>query len=134
MGIFSCGQFFPRRNSLDFSVADLGIGICRNVKENAGLDLAPEKAIIWATKGSNTTKRGQIPGGLGLKLLSEFIDLNGGRIQIVSDAGYWKRERREVSTARLNQPFPGTVVSVEINTADKQSYALASELSETEVF
>jgi len=134
MGIFSCGQFFPRRNSLDFSVADLGIGICRNVKENAGLDLAPEKAIIWATKGSNTTKRGQIPGGLGLKLLSEFIDLNGGRIQIVSDTGYWKRERREVSTARLSQPFPGTVVSVEINTADKQSYALASELSQTEVF
>ena len=133
-GIFSCGQFFPKRDRLDFSVADLGIGICRNVNENTGLDLSPEEAIIWATGGNNTTKRGQIPGGLGLKLLAEFIDLNGGRIQIVSDAGYWKREKREVSTARLSQPFPGTVVSVEINTADKQSYALAPELSESDVF
>ena len=63
---------------VSFSIADLGIGIRRNVKENTRLGLAPEDAIIWATKGRNTTKRGQI-----LKLLSEFIDLNGGRIQIV---------------------------------------------------
>jgi hypothetical protein len=130
-GIFSCGQFFPRRDRLDFSVAD---GIRRNVNENTGLDLSPEEAIIWATAEYNTTKRGQIPGGLGLKLLAEFIDLNGGRIQIVSDGGYWKREKSAISTARLSQPFPGTVVSVEINTADKQSYALASEFSEADVF
>ncbi len=134
LGIFSCGQFFPKRNRLDFSVTDLGIGIRRNVNENAGLDLTPEDAIMWATEGCNTTKRGQIPGGLGLKLLSEFIDLNGGRIQIVSDAGYWKREKGKTSTARLSESFPGTVVSVEINTADTQSYILSSELSETEIF
>ena len=35
LGIFSCGQFFPKRHCLDFSAADLGIGIRRNVKENA---------------------------------------------------------------------------------------------------
>lgn len=133
-GIFSCGQFFPARHQLDFSVVDLGIGIRRNVRENTGLDLAPEAAITWATEGRNTTKRGQIPGGLGLKLLGEFIDLNGGRIQIVSEAGYWLRENRQTVTARLSQPFPGTVVSVEINTADTQSYALSSELSETDIF
>ncbi len=133
-GIFSCGQFYPARNQLDFSVTDLGIGIRQNVKENTGLDLVPEAAIAWATEGRNTTKRGQIPGGLGLKLLGEFIDLNGGRIQIVSDAGYWRREKGKTFTARLSQPFPGTVVSVEINTADTQSYALSSELSETDIF
>lgn len=133
-GIFSCGQFFPARNQLDFSVADLGIGIRQNVKENTGLDLAPETAIAWATEGRNTTKRGQIPGGLGLKLLGEFIDLNGGRIQIVSEGGYWRRENGKTVTARLSQPFPGTVVSVEINTADTQSYALSSELSENDIF
>ncbi|MDP3027910.1 MAG: ATP-binding protein [Deltaproteobacteria bacterium] len=133
-GIFSCGQFFPARHQLDFSVTDLGIGIRQNVKENTGLDFAPEEAIAWATKGRNTTKRGQIPGGLGLKLLGEFIDLNGGRIQIVSDAGYWRREKCETVTVGLSQPFPGTVVSLEINTADTQSYALSSELSEENIF
>lgn len=133
-GIFSCGQSFPKRHQLDFSVADLGVGICRNIKDSIGLDLLPEDAIAWATEGSNTTKRGQIPGGLGLKLLKEFIDLNGGRIQIVSDAGYWRREKGKTFTARLSQPFPGTVVSVEINTADTQSYVLSSELSEADIF
>lgn len=134
LGIFGCGQFFPNKDRLDFSVADLGIGIRQNVKENAGLDLAPEQAIVWATEERNTTKRGQIPGGLGLKLLIEFIDLNGGRIQIVSDSGYWRRENRTTVPARLSQCFPGTVVSVEINTADKQSYALPSELTEADIF
>lgn len=134
LGIFSCGQFFPKRNQLDFSVTDLGIGIRKNVKENTGLNLSPQHAINWATEGRNTTKRGQIPGGLGLKLLVEFIDLNRGRIQIVSDAGYWLREGGETFTAQLSQPFPGTVVSLEINTADTKSYALSSELSEADIF
>jgi hypothetical protein len=134
MGIFSCGQYYPKRNRLDFSVSDLGIGIRQNVKDNTGLDLTPEGAIKWATEGRNTTKRGQIPGGLGLKLLCGFIDLNGGRIQIVSDAGYWHRENQRTTTARLNKPFPGTVVSVEINTADTQSYVLHSELTAADIF
>lgn len=133
-GIFSCGQFFPKRNRLDFSVTDLGIGIRQNVQDNTGLNLAPEVAIAWATEDRNTTKRGQIPGGLGLKLLGEFIDLNGGCIQIVSDAGYWRRKGGHTVIARLSHPFPGTVVSVEINTTDAKSYILASELSAADIF
>jgi hypothetical protein len=133
-GIFSCGQFFPNRNQLDFSVADLGIGIRRNVNENMGLDLSAEDAITWATEDRNTTKRGPIPGGLGLKLLREFVDLNGGSIQIISNAGYWRRSEGQTFTAPLRSPFPGTVVSIEINTADTQSYVLASELTEADIF
>ncbi len=134
LGIFSCGQFFPKRNRLDFSVADLGIGIRRNVWEHTGLDLLADQAIVWATSEKNTTKRGPIPGGLGLKLLREFITLNEGRLQIVSDAGYWTLEKGAVQTALLSAPFPGTVVNVEINTADRRSYALASEVKETDIF
>jgi hypothetical protein len=134
LGIFSCGQFFPKRNRLDFSVADLGIGIRQNVLDHAGLDLLADQAIVWATSERNTTKRGPIPGGLGLKLLCEFITLNKGRIQIVSDAGYWSLEEGKVQTALLSAPFPGTVVNVEINTADRRSYALTSEVKETDIF
>ncbi len=134
LGIFSCGQFFPGRHRLDFSVADLGISIRRNVKEHTGLDLSAHEAIEWATQAPNTTKRGRIPGGLGLKLLSEFINLNGGCLQIVSDRGYWKLEKGHTRTERLSEPFPGTVVNVEINTADTRSYKLSSELKETDIF
>lgn len=134
LGIFSCGQFFPNRNRLDFSVADLGIGIRRNVLDHAGLNLPPDQAIVWATSERNTTKRGPIPGGLGLKLLREFITLNEGRLQIVSDSGYWSLEKGTAQTALLSAPFPGTVVNVEINTADRRSYALTSEVKETDIF
>jgi len=134
LGIFSCGQFFPMRKRLDFAVADLGIGIRENVKENVGLDLAADAAIDWATRDRNTTKRGSIPGGLGLKLLREFIKLNNGRIQIVSDSGYWVFSNGSVERSRLPYTFPGTVVSIEINTSDTQSYVLSSEISESEIF
>lgn len=127
LGIFSCGQFFPAKEQLDFTVVDLGIGIRRNIKRCIGLDFSSEKAIIWATEGNTTTRGGNVPGGLGLKLLGEFIDLNQGCIKIVSDAGYWQRESGEVFTVPLNYRFPGTVVSVEINTADTFAYRLVSD-------
>lgn len=134
LGIFSCGQYFPRRDKLDFSVADLGVGIRKNVKDNLGLDLSAEDAIDWATQGTNTTKRGRIPGGLGLKLLTEFIRLNGGRMQIVSDGGHWCLEQGGTRKTSLKGAFPGTVVNIEINTADVRSYFLKSELSESDIF
>jgi hypothetical protein len=134
MGIFACGQFYPHRRRLNFCVADLGIGIHQNVVETTGLDLDAAEAIMWATDGRNTTRRGSIPGGLGLKLLVQFIDLNGGLVQIVSDRGYWRRERRETYTAQLHHAYPGTVVCIEINTADKQSYVLSSEQTESDIF
>jgi len=134
LGIFSCGQYFPKRDRLDFAVADLGIGIRQNVLRNAGLNLRSDQAISWATEERNTTKKGRIPGGLGLKLLREFITLNRGRIQIVSDSGYWALEDGEVVTTELKHRFPGTVVSIEIDTADKRSYKLSSEISEKDIF
>lgn len=137
LGIFSCGQFFPTKNLLYFTVADLGVGIRENIKEHLKLELSPEDAIIWAAQEYNTTKlpsSPDMPGGLGLTLLCDFIDLNGGCIQIVSDAGYWQRKNSKIKTERLNYVFPGTVVSVEINTADNHFYGLSSELNSKDIF
>ena len=69
---------------------------------------------------------GPIPGGLGLKLLREFVRLNEGRIQIVSDRGYWECDTNGENAVRMEQSFPGTVV-LEINTADTKSSYLKSE-------
>lgn len=134
LGVFSCGQFFPNKHRLDFTVADLGVGIHKNVCEHIRTELSPEEAIDWATQEHNTTKRSNIPGGLGLNLLREFIDLNQGCIRIVSDGGYWCRENKRTYTTRLRHSIPGTVVNVEINTADKHSYALASEVTAEDIF
>lgn len=134
MGIFSCGQFFPKRQKLVFTVADLGVGIRRNVEEATRVTMGPAAAISWATEGTNTTKKGRIPGGLGLKLLREFVALNEGFLRIVSDAGYWMLSKGKVQTAHFDKPFPGTVVNIEINTSDKNSYVLKSEVSESDIF
>ncbi len=128
MGIFVCGQYFHRQRRLDFTITDLGIGIRQNLLDKIGLKLPAKQAIDWAMEGTNTTKRGRIPGGLGLKLLREFIRLNHGKLQIVSDTGYWEQHpdgSRQMET--LSHGFPGTVVNIEINTADQNSYILSSE-------
>lgn len=134
LGIFNCGQYFPNRERLNLTVADLGVGIRKNVIDHLRTDIPAEEAIEWATQGRNTTKRGDVPGGLGLKLLREFIDLNGGCMQIVSDSGYWCRRNDDTTKVKLPHGYPGTVVSVEINTADTHSYALHSEVSLDDIF
>ena len=133
LGIFACGQFFPRLHRLDFSIADLGIGIRGRVLRDLGRKMKADSAIAWAMDG-NTTRRGRRPGGLGLKLIREFIKLNGGRIIVVSNEGYWEYAKDEVQARLFGRPFPGTVVTIEINTADKASYCLRSEIRADDVF
>jgi signal transduction histidine kinase len=136
LGIFACGQLYPARRRLDFCIADRGIGICENIRRHIGLELSPESAIAWALEGENTTRLRQAgkPGGLGLKLIKEFIGLNQGQIQIVSDAGFWSFHGGTAQLRRLEAPFPGTVVNIEINTADKAMYRLKSEVDAEDIF
>ena len=128
LGIFSCGQYFPQQHRLDFCVADAGIGIRRKIYKELGLRMNSDKAIEWALQEGNTTRKGSVPGGLGLKLIREFIAMNQGRIQIVSDRGYWEFSPAGETLTRIDNAFPGTVINIEINAADTSSYRLRSEL------
>ncbi|MEP5625334.1 MAG: hypothetical protein ABJP82_22415, partial [Hyphomicrobiales bacterium] len=86
--ISCCGQFYPKRNILDFSIADGGMGIASNVKKYVGLDLKPDEAIDWAMQEGNTSRQLDIPGGLGLNIVKEFIEMNRGRFLVVSHFGF----------------------------------------------
>jgi hypothetical protein len=135
-GVFACGQVFPTKRRLDFCVADAGIGIRENVRKRLGLDLAPAEAIQWALTGRNTTKTGAIPGGLGLKLLHEFITMNGGRLQIATEAGYWESKpgARDGLLRELPGRILGTVVNIEVDMSDSSSYMLSGEAETDNVF
>ncbi len=88
-GIFVCGQFFPHKHRLDFTIADAGLGIRENVRRYTGQEkMSSCAAIEWALSEGNTTKTGNQPGGLGLKLIKDFIRMNQGKLQIVSRFGY----------------------------------------------
>lgn len=115
--IFSCGQFYPRKNPprIDFTVVDLGRTIKANVAEHLKVKISGWEAVRWAVMENNTTKTGSIPGGLGLKLIEEFVELNNGKIQIVSADGYWELRRGKRLAMPMRNSFPGTIVNFEIN-------------------
>jgi light-regulated signal transduction histidine kinase (bacteriophytochrome) len=117
-GITACGQVYPKQRRLAFSVADLGIGIAGSYKRRYRSQIEDLAAIEWAVTGSNTTRRGPRPGGLGLKLIREFIELNRGRLCITSGTGYWEVHSAGIRRGGFGSPFPGTVVTVEIRTDD----------------
>lgn len=134
-GIFVCGQFYPQKHRMDFTIADAGIGIRENVRKYTGIEkLNSCKAIEWAMTEGNTTKTGRQPGGLGLKLIKEFIQMNKGKIQIVSRYGYFEFHANGESIQKMNNDFPGTCINIEINTEDRSSYCLKSELTSEDIF
>lgn len=121
-GMFACGQFFPKKNKLDFCLVDVGLGFQCVINGIRKLNLAPDEAIDWAMMGNNTTRSGDIPGGLGLKILKDFVRLNKGQLTIVSHNGLWQLSADEVKKGLLKAPFPGTTVTLEINTSDTNKY------------
>lgn len=121
-----CGQFYPKNGKLAFSIADGGIGIDGALLAGKNVSMIPSDAIDWAMQPGSTTRSGDVPGGLGLKLIRSFVALNGGRLTVVSSAGFWCQTGGDVYKAELKQPFPGTGVVFEIATADQKHYDLVA--------
>ena len=129
-GVFVCGQFFPKQHRLDFTVSDTGIGIREAVRRYFRTKkINSVAALKWALKPHHTTKQGPQPGGLGMQFLHEFARLNGGKIQIASRFGFYEYSGGEGRFFRMSRDFPGTTVTIEINTADESTYVLTTETS-----
>jgi hypothetical protein len=124
--IFTCGQFFPKKHYIEFMITDIGIGFKENVRRRFGVNLTSDQTIDWAMKNGHTTKRG-VSGGIGLALLTEFIQKNNGRIQIISGNGYWEINNAVISRKIFQLPFPGTMVNIRVRTNDPAAYVLVSE-------
>lgn len=127
MDVFTCGQMYPTKHILAFTISDCGIGIPRGVSLFLGSGISDLDAIDWAMTENNTTRSLDVSGGLGLKVLQEFVDLNGGSISIYSGRGHWVRRQSAVSKVLMRNPFPGTMITVKIVTNDTRSYRLSVE-------
>lgn len=133
-GIFVCGQFFPKQHRLDFTIADAGIGIRENVRrflKNEKINSC--QAITWALQGTNSTRQ-HMPGGLGLKLIKDFLRFNCGKMLIASRHGFYEFSASGETCQKLIHDFPGTCVNIEINTNDTNRYVLKSELTSSDIF
>lgn len=131
--IFVCGQRFHNKKNVNFSITDTGVGFHKKITSFTGLCLTPIEAIEWAIQG-NTTKKGPIPGGSGLKLIKEFITDNNGKMQIASDCGYWELSNGVIKTRAFSAPFPGSVVNIEIDTTDACAYNLQNKVELNNIF
>jgi len=131
--VFSCGQYYPRKGRLDFTIVDIGNTIRKNVRDYLRRKISSKKAIEWAVSECNTTRKGNIPGGLGFTLIRDFLRKNGGKIQVASANGYWYEKGCTSESEELNDFFRGTVVNLEFNVNDQSSYCLASELYTNDV-
>lgn len=118
------GQFFPKTNRLSFVISDGGVGIEGSLRK-AGIPIkGPAEAIDWAMQSNNTSRQGDIPGGLGLRLLRDFVEANDGVLTVASLEGVWTQSGSDVLKRTMRRPFPGTAVILEINTSDKKRYDL----------
>lgn len=124
LGVFVCGQFFPTKQRLDITIADAGITIPGKVGQRFKREVPPINALKWALVEGHTTKEGT-PGGVGFKLLKQFVAQNQGRIQIASGGAFWEFHAGCENFVGLAEQFPGTAVTLEVNTADTKRYESA---------
>lgn len=119
-GMFCAGQLFTKYHKLDITIVDMGVGIHHKVASHLKKEISADEAIRWAMKRLNST-RDDI-GGLGLHLLKELITLTKGKLEIVSNNGYYYIIDGKEGSDLLDFNFPGTVVNIEFKIDDKYYY------------
>ncbi len=131
--IYTCGQFFPNKNKIEFTIVDTGIGFKEKINQRFNSNLSAVQAIKWAVQDKKTTKVG-VSGGIGLAVLKEFIVKNKGSMQIVSSEGFYQLNCEGENLKEFVGQFPGTIVNLEFKTDDKSNYLLNSEIDINDIF
>lgn len=126
--VYTCGQYFPNKKDLYFTIVNTGTTIKQNVcKFFERDDISGMKAINWAVQKNTTTKQG-ISGGLGFATVRSFIRQNKGALQVISDDGYWSENvYGRINMKEFSKSFVGTVVNLKIKMDDTQDYKTIEE-------
>jgi hypothetical protein len=113
--VFTCGQYFPEKNVLKFTLVDLGDGFLKKITEKTGGEVSTDNAaILWATYNLNTTKDVKTfgPGGTGLKELKKYCEENNGSFHICSGGGYLNFLKNKTFEYTLSEPLQGSLVNL----------------------
>lgn len=88
-GFFVCGQYYPRKRKLVFTMLDLGVGFLPAIQQKTQGQISNDyDSIHWAIQKSNTTKPCS-PGGLGLFDLYSYFKSSSGDMQIITGDTFW---------------------------------------------
>ena len=63
-------------------------------------------------------------------MLHEFIKLNKGAVQIVSNEGFWELNHNGKVESSFTNEFPGTMVNISVCTNDTNQYMLSTEVTD----
>lgn len=131
IGVFACGQYFPKNRELNLTIVDFGVGIPSNVRLFKSPEFQPEQlsaasCVEWAFQAGTSTKPGS--RGIGLDLLQDFVRKNQGRLEMFSHEGYVLIADGKISFAERSKFFEGTLVNISLR-CDESYYCLASEMS-----
>jgi signal transduction histidine kinase len=133
IGVFSCGRHFARTNRLILSVVDFGQGIPAKVrcflsmKDRRAEKLTDASCLKWAFQSGNSTFLGGVPRGLGLDLLREFVQLNEGKLEVYSNAGYAIIGENRESYKNCEGTFTGTMIHITLH-CDESKYKFEDEI------
>lgn len=115
--LYTCGQYFPSKSLLYFTIADSGETIPNNVQNflfehNIEINTS---LLEWAMQSGNSTRRANLPGGLGLYFLSTFISQYAGELFIVSANETYEQTLKGTRYKYLDHSFNGTIVTMASN-------------------
>lgn len=135
MGVYSCGHFSNKDKTLNISVLDFGPGIVSNVQRVRG-GMSSVDAMKWALVKGNSTRTdsriSDIPRGLGLDLLHNFVHVNGGVLRIYSnDVKVISSKATGLVVEESAGYLRGTLVGIKIN-CDDRYYRFTSEAETTQ--
>lgn len=113
--VYSCGQYFPDKNVLKFTLVDVGDGFLKRIAQKTTGQVGTDNdAILWALRDLNTTKDIATygPGGTGLKELKKYCAENNGSLHICSGSGYVNFLKDRSMEHTLPIPFKGSMVNL----------------------
>jgi hypothetical protein len=114
LDVYACGQYFPKRKELTFTLLDIGIGYLSPIHAKHKEIDTPSKAIDWAIEEGNTT-RGDASGGGGLSDVLEYFENDlKGKFEIITGDAYWT-SLDSYSTRKLKNQFCGTTIHLVFN-------------------
>lgn len=112
--LFVCGQYFPKKTQLKFSIFDLGVGFLDPINKVNPKIITSEEAISWALVEGNSSKT-NMPGGCGLYDLKVDLLNNNGSIDIASGETYKSRFLKNGKEFDLNKTLNCNNIGTTIN-------------------
>lgn len=111
--VFACGQYFPEKRVLKFTLVDIGIGFLKKISQKDPSITTDRSAIIWSTLDFNSTKDTKWgTGGTGLKDLKKYCNESNGSLHICSGLGYVNFINTKTLEHNLQYSFSGAIVNI----------------------